>query len=235
MNENDGNDEFGKELPAEVAKKRLHLLCTTHDEKVDYADYSDNLESDDPDRDLEYDADIKWLDEIIGRVSKKTSENYHENVYFTPGDKEMYVKMFSSIVLWSNVMNPMFKSAASVATSSDVESFFKSLKHGILPRKMLSAPEFLEAHINFVNAEIKLNATANVMGSKIPAKRKRTNSLDENSPVSHGILLFIHNFNTHLNNNIIICIYHTFTSLPSKSEEVQFIERKLHAGRRATE
>lgn len=156
----------------------MHSLCITHDANVDYADYSDSeiLESDDPDKDLDYDADIKWLDEIIGRVSKKTSENYHENVYFSPADKEMYVKIFSSSVLWSNVMNSMFKSTASEATSSDVESFFKSLKYGILPRKMLSAPEFLEAHINFVSAEIKLNATANGMVSKTPAKRKRTNS-----------------------------------------------------------
>lgn len=73
LNENDGFDEFGDNLPAEVAKKRLHSLCITHDANVDYADSSDsdNLESDDPDKDLDYDADIKWLDEIIGRVKRR--------------------------------------------------------------------------------------------------------------------------------------------------------------------
>lgn len=86
-------------------------------------------------------------------------------------------------------MNPMFKSSASTATSSDVESHFASLKKYIVPRKLLSAPHFLEAHIDFINAEIKLNAMSNADVSN--SKRKRTNSFHEKSPIAQGMLFLL--------------------------------------------
>lgn len=198
LNEKDGYNCEGP-MPAEAARKRLFALCSTHDEHFDYAEESDVLESEteDTDKNLDYDTDSTWINEIIEKViTKSPIDGNHDNLYYNPGDKEMYVKLFSSIALWSNVMNPIFGSTTTVATSSDVESHFKSLKTGILGRKMYRADGFLEVYVDFVNAEIKLNAISNNIGS---AKRNRSNSLEEGPMISPGKLIryFISNFVTH--------------------------------------
>lgn len=136
---------------------------------------------------MDYDTDSTWINEIIEKViTKSPIDGNHDNLYYSPGDKEMYVRLFSSIALWSNVMNPIFGSTTTVATSSDVESHFKSLKTGILGRKMYRADDFLEVYVDFVNAEIKLNAISNNIGS---VKRNRSNSLEERPMISPGKLI----------------------------------------------
>lgn len=187
LNENDGHDELEQLLPSEIAKRKLLTLCSTHDETIDYAGDSDTLQPTEMSTDdgLNFDVDCKWIDEIIETITIKKSKSYHENLYYSPRDKAMYVKIFSTIVMWSNVMNSKFKSSAEVATSSDVESFFKSLKHGILKQKMYPANEFLEHYIDFVNAEIKISAIPNFAASDGMKKPKRSKSLEEkpvNSP-----------------------------------------------------
>lgn len=189
LNEKDGFD--GKNpLPAETARIKLLALCSTHDENVNYAEDSDvlDLEVEDTETNLDYNADSNWLNEIIEKVIVTKSENqYHDNLYYSRADMKMYVKIFSSIVLWSNVMNPLFGSSTLVATSSDVESYFKTLKTAIFGRNMYRADEFFEIHNDFVNAEIKLNAMSNDNhGTSSPKKRKRSNSLNERPSMSPG-------------------------------------------------
>lgn len=185
LNENDGFDDVGP-LQSECAKKRLITLCSTHEENADYASDFDALETEHTERDMDYKADETWIDEIIEKVIITKSENQHENLYYSPGDKGMFVKLFSSIVLWSNVMNPIFGSTAEVATSSDVESYFKTLKTGILGRKMYRPDEFFELHTDFVNSEIKLNSMSNSIVLTSPAQRNRSNSLNERPSISPG-------------------------------------------------
>lgn len=189
LNENDGFDEFGVASPSEEARKRLNALCSTHKASDDYASDSDNgdevipiTEDGDIEKDLNFNADSGWIDDVIKEVSFAKSENYHESVYFSGRDKEMYVKMLSSIALWSNIINPIFGSSTVVATSSNVESYFKLLKTGIIGRKMLRVDDFFEQHTDFVNAEIKLNAISN------NKKRGRSKSLHERSPITPGKL-----------------------------------------------
>lgn len=125
-------------------------------------------------------------------VPIKNSENYHASVYFSALDKITYVKLLSSIPLWSNIMNRVFESATEVATSSDVESYFKSLKSGILGRKLRRADDFLEIYTEFVNAEIKLNAISNNKNDlESPPSRKRSNSLHERPSITPGKLLLL--------------------------------------------
>lgn len=138
---------------------------------------------------LNLDVDCGWIEEIINAIPIVKSTSYHENLYFSPQDKAMYLKLFSTIVLRSNVMNSKFKSSTEVATSSDVESFFKSLKYGILKQKMYPANEFLDHYIEFVNAEVKLSAIPNVKGPGIE-KPKRSKSLEEKSSNSLGNFFF---------------------------------------------
>lgn len=184
MNENDGQDEFQKPLPSEDAKIRLLMLCSTHDETIDYA--SDIVSEENSDEGLDFNANIHWVEDITKKVVIKKGESYHHSVYYcTAQEQLMYVKLFSSITLWSNVMNRLFGSSAVAATSSDVESYFKSLKSGIFERKLMRVDEFFAIHNEFINSEIKLNAISN-NDNNMPTKRDRSNSLSERSPVSDG-------------------------------------------------
>lgn len=193
LNENDGADECAKPLPSEDAKKRLLALCNTFDESMDYASDSgelENLENEETFMDLNFTTG--WIDDILNSVVVKKSQNYHESAYFcNEKEKELFVKLFSSIALWSNIMNPKFGSENKVATSSDVESYFKSLKVGILERKRYRADDFVRINIEFANSEIKLNAMShNVQMS--PKIRKRSNSFEARSPNSPGKLFLIY-------------------------------------------
>lgn len=187
LNENDGVDEFGVALPSEEARNRLVGLRSTHDD-IDYASVSDDsLEEEDPEKDMNFNADSGWINDIIKDVPIKNSDNYHASVYYSERDKITYVKLLASIPLWSNIMNQIFESTTEVATSSDVESYFKSLKSGILGRKLRRADDFFEIYTEFVNAEIKLNAISNTKNDlESPPSRKRSNSLHERPFITPG-------------------------------------------------
>lgn len=190
MNESDGVDEYQHLLPSEEAKKRLIALCRTHDENIDYAptdtEVDESEESDKDDPDLSYNANSTWVKEIVQNVDIRKSDDYHESIYFcTEKERKMYEKLFSSIVLWSNVTNTLFGSSTTTATSSDSESYFKSLKTGILTKPLYRVDEFLELHLNFINSEIKLSAMSS--NAPEPEKRKRSNSFGEqSSSISSG-------------------------------------------------
>lgn len=95
--------------------------------------------------------DCEWVESIIAKVIIKESDEYHLNVLFASTEKAKYIKLFSTIVL-----NPKHKSPSALATSSDIESFFKSLKHYILQKKMRRPDVFISTYNDFANAEIKL-------------------------------------------------------------------------------
>lgn len=179
LNEYDGNDEHGEPLPSEISKKRLISLVGTHNVELNYAD-----DSNERDGVFEVDVNTQWIDEIIKKVPVITTGT-HLNLFYNKNDYDMYVKFFSTIVLWSNVMNKSFGSTATVATSADVESSFNSLKNGILAGDMLKAHKFVHTHVEFVNAEVKLNAirTNRKEPSEKTQKRKRSNSLNETPPI----------------------------------------------------
>lgn len=172
-------DDTGKQklLPAEISKQKLLRLITTYDE-TDYGDEDTKLE----DTDLNIDVDCTWIQQIIAEVIIfKGEKGWHENLYYSAGDKDLWAQKFSTIALWSNVMNKEFRSASTVATSSDVESTFKSLKRSITQGKRMGVNTFVSLHIEYVNAEVKLNA-GSVANDEGIQKRKRSNSLQESPP-----------------------------------------------------
>lgn len=187
LNENDGDDELGVPLPSEKARIRLFTLCCTHNESDAYASDSDSDEN--IAEEMNFNADLSWIDDIINEVPITKSETYHQNVFFSGTEKKMCINLLSTIVLWSNIMNQKFESSAEVATSSDVESYFKSLKTGVLGRKMHRADDFLEGHVEFVNAEIKLNAISNNKPELKSPMLRRSNSFHERSPTSGKMFL----------------------------------------------
>lgn len=134
---------------------------------------------------MDFSADSKWIEEIIGEVDIKTSPGSRESLNYSPKEKQKFVTNFSSLVLWSNVMNPVFGTSLAVATSSDVESYFKTLTTGIFERKLYRADEFVEIHTDFISSEIKLNAISNDarLTSPCHTKRNRSKSLNERLPL----------------------------------------------------
>lgn len=186
LSENDGYNKSGDEHPSEAARKRLTVLCATHNEYAEYAEELEITEENDDANDLVFDVNNTWIEDIIAKVPIKKSDEYHQNAYYCPQNKKMYMNIFSSIALWSNVMNNVFHSTNTVATSSDVESYFKSLKCGVLQKKMFRADDFLQAHIDFINAEIKVNAGTVSAESKTNIGRNRSNSLSNKPKVTNS-------------------------------------------------
>lgn len=68
-----------------------------------------------------------WLSEIINSI--EYANTGHENLYYSPNLVKTLKSIFSRIPLWSNIMNAIFNSKNTTATSSDIESYFKSIKH----------------------------------------------------------------------------------------------------------
>lgn len=180
LNPYDGCDESNQPLPAEVSRTRLQRLVGTH-ESVLYEDedVTNDFIPDDDDGNIHADSD--WIEDIIDRIDIITTESSHQNVYYNPKAKDFYIKLFSTVSLYSNIMNKAFGSTASTATSSDVESSFNSLKNNILAGEMLNAHQFLRTHIDFVNAQIKLGAISSGEVSIQLHQRKRSNSMTEMS------------------------------------------------------
>lgn len=121
-----------------------------------------------------YDAETSWIDEIIQKVTIKKSEAYHENLYYNQAYTKAFIDIFSSLVLWSRVMDAKYEANTKLLSSSDVESFFNSLKNGILNGEMVHLCEFFKLHTEFINAEVKLHA----MQAIGQYKRKRSGSSD---------------------------------------------------------
>lgn len=178
LNEFDGNDEVDEPLPSEISRKRLMNLVGTHNEFDEYpADPTDN----ELNEDLDVHACKKWVENIVEKVViVKTGT--HLNVFYDKDDLDKYLALFSTIALWSNIMNSLFGSTATVATSADVESSFNALKNGILAGKKYQPHTFIRNHVEFVNAEVKLNAISGNSHSENPQKRKRTSSLTGTPP-----------------------------------------------------
>ncbi|KAB0803042.1 hypothetical protein PPYR_00012 [Photinus pyralis] len=174
LNKYDGLDASDNELPAERSKKRLLSLCSTHN--MDEYKYNEQIEGDGIENDfagINTGFELDWIQAIIETVNIWESinhENIHDNLFYSPNDKQMYIQILSTIVLWSNVMNTCFNSRTTTATSSDVESSFNILKNHITEKKMVRVDNFLRLHINFITSELKLHSV-----NSEPFSRKQQN------------------------------------------------------------
>lgn len=174
-------------LPAESSKMRLLNLVGTHDTSADYESETNNFNDD-----LDFRVSTKWIHDIIEKVQVKNVKDGHLNVFFDEEGEKNYIQILSTIPLWSNIMNESFQSTSEVATSgehvADVESSFNSLKNGILAGNILQVHTFLQLHIDFVNAEIKLKAIS--MGpSMMPPQRRHSLESPPQKPQKRSISL----------------------------------------------
>lgn len=156
-------------LPAEKSKQRLHHLLATHEFNCAECDSSDEGEiqeensQDDEPNDIErmetVEPDDAWLQQIIAGVQitdEEKSSSRTDNIYYCDYEKEKFIKIFLTLPLWSNVMNDIFGSQFTTATSQDVESNFNTVKNRVLNQKMVRADKFLSIHVNYLKTEFKL-------------------------------------------------------------------------------
>lgn len=156
-------------LPAEKSKQRLQHLLTTHEFNYGESDSSDEGKiqeensEDDEENDTErletVEPDDAWLQQIIAGVQITNDEKSclrADNIYYCDYEKDKFRKIFTTLPLWSNVMNNIFGSQFTTATSQDVESNFNTVKNRVLDQKMVRADKFLSIHVNYLKTEFKL-------------------------------------------------------------------------------
>lgn len=119
-------------------------------------------------------SNTSWIEKILSKVTISDIQTVERNKLYNEEEKPIFINMFSIIVLWSDVANRIFKSKEDKSnSSSDVESNFKTIKHSIFGRKITRLDAFVQAHVTYVNGEIKLLA-----GSK-PLNEPRQRSPSE--------------------------------------------------------
>lgn len=152
-----GSDHDG-DLPSQSSLRRLQLLSATH-QYVVADDGSTEDESEEKENWNEIDIENSWLQDIIANVPIIETNNNsatNDNAFYGVYEIDKFVKILATIPLWSNIMNEKFDSSFTTATSQDVESNFKTLKHQVLSQKMIRADKFLHEDISYLRTEFKL-------------------------------------------------------------------------------
>lgn len=166
--------ESGVPLPAGRSKRRLQNLCSTHiweDTEVENnIDCSDN--ANEKSSVVDDVADDGWLQKIIERITVNNADydDLVENAFYCEYDKQIYINILVNLPLWSNIMVNVYGSKYTTATSQDVESNFKTLKHHVFDQKMVRPDKFLLSHANYLKVEVKLR-----IAEMVTAKKKRSN------------------------------------------------------------
>lgn len=154
----------GTELPAGISKRRLEGLCSTHIlEDVDFdCDVDFHMDEGQNSDVLQDESADGWLQKIIEKVplsNERADKDLIENAFFCAYDKhevQKFVRLLEDLPLWSNIMVEIFGSEYTTATSQDVESNFKTLKHHVLDQKMVRPDKFFLAHEKYLKTEVKL-------------------------------------------------------------------------------
>lgn len=169
--------EGGNQLPAGRSKRLLQNLCSTHvlepDGENEAADGA-KVENDSEIEDLAENDDSShgdWLNEIIEkvRITNDAENCFHElveNAFYCEYDRKKFVHLLLNLPLWSNIMVTLFESEYLTATSQDVESNFKTLKHHVLDQKLVRPDKFISLHSNYLRTEMKLRIAQLVTARK---------------------------------------------------------------------
>lgn len=171
LNKFDGIGDDGEKVPAENAKKRLLRLCSTHVPEEYDEHEEDEAESTDLENILDEDINVDWIRQIIEKIPVSEQETEHDNLYYDPKKETFFIKLFSTIVLWSNIANHVFQSDLTTATSSDVESNIKTVKTTVTEKKQLRADKFIKLHLEYLAAELRLSLCSNAKNSSSSTKQ----------------------------------------------------------------
>ena len=83
----------------------------------------------------------------------------HENLFYMPTFILTLTRLVQQLPLWSNVMIPIYNSEIQTASSSNVESYFKTHKrylcHIDVKSNRLRLDQFIVKHADFIDGELK--------------------------------------------------------------------------------
>lgn len=164
MQKFDRYDENGQKTRCEVARERLKQLNTeneTKDESLDAPNKSqgNDIWDDSIEEPLENDF-LSWFDSIVLKEKiyadlSDTSDYF--NVFFLPSFIRCFRRLLEKLPLWSNVMIYYYKKQCDVPSSSNVESYFKNVKHLLLgtTNKLIRVDDFIIRHVEYLSGEVK--------------------------------------------------------------------------------
>lgn len=115
-------------------------------------------------------------EKIIITLSDDNDCGNHENVYYFPAFINVLSRLMNQFPLWSNVMKNLYKSKIDRPTSSNVESYFRTLKKILFQigtkSQRLRIDEFIIKHFEFLTGELKI-ANSNLNIKKIKRKKQK--------------------------------------------------------------
>lgn len=150
----------GGELPAENAKKSIILLISTHNIQLDENE-NDDIVINDSLFDSQV-TDSSWISNIIENIIVSTNRNHHDNLYYFPEAIETLANILYRAPLWSNILMHKFHSNNNCSTSSDIESYFRIIKHDLFEKKMVRADKFIKNHTIFLDGELKKKSSVQI-------------------------------------------------------------------------
>lgn len=125
----------------------------SHGDEIDTHEYTESFDN----------SFIAWFDAIVDSEtvqSDLSDETDYENVYYLPNFVKCFRKLVLRLPLWSNVMFPYIPNtsdALDVASSSNIESYFKNIKTLLLHSRsgLMRVDDFVMKHTEYLTGELK--------------------------------------------------------------------------------
>lgn len=159
----------GSKSKSDRARDILKSLGVSSEESVDIEHYDKDV-SDTHETDESYNNSFTiWFDAIVDAETVHSDLNEktdYENIYYLPNFVGCFRKLVLRLPLWSNVMfSYMSKVSQStdVATSSNVESYFKNIKTLLLHSRsgLMRVDDFIMKHTEYLTGELRAASCAN--------------------------------------------------------------------------
>lgn len=207
----------GQPTPAEISKTRLLRCIADHDniqwiitdtKSIEKSTLEStiqfNIEDDESTLSLEdsidgkekYECKLQWLNELYAAIkpldaSDVGTEFATDNVFYVPKMTPLIFSLIERLPLWTGIMAKYFHSDSVIASSSNVEGSFRTIKQ--IVTEDLNLPvrvdTFLKAHIKSLNGLLSHSMASLPISdeSSIAETTVDTTRGEENTPVRHAV------------------------------------------------
>lgn len=171
LNEYNGCNENGEDLPAECALKTLKLAIKNNGLNKIISECATEATDDVEIESNDNDALPNWINEIFldiyNTIDKidTSGDGIRENFYQNNKFADYFKKMLIKAPLWSNIMTSIFKcDNIRLASSSTVENSFKDTKHIIFKNENfpIRVDRFVRLHLDSIEGLLKLGIAEQV-------------------------------------------------------------------------
>jgi len=220
LSETDGWTEDKVETPSETSRQyllnQIKGVEVTENSNEEADEQYNNLENDDSDtNDVTTSHITEFINDIVN-VCKDNSKIIGDRLsaYYLPDLSRDIIRYSKYFTLWSNVMQPTFRSPHKNASSAPVESDFSELKNKILRfnSQLMTADRFIAKHLINIENNCKLFRSEQIKNDREEFKILGTNTddkiniqLEEDKVESYKSEAEVYNdFDTYINKNSIL-------------------------------